>query len=105
MTICIAGICEKSSSIILASDSMITNPGLSIEFEHPTKKMTFLSESCIALTAGDALAHTELFNIALYEICQLREPSINKIVEKIKECYQNIRHKEIAEKNFKTKRF
>ncbi|MEE9355563.1 MAG: hypothetical protein V3U75_08235 [Methylococcaceae bacterium] len=62
MTICIAGICENGLSLILASDAMLTNEGLSIEFEHPTKKMTCLSDCCIALTAGDALAYTEVFN-------------------------------------------
>lgn len=36
MTICIAAICEQGSSLILTTDSMITNEGLLIQFEHPT---------------------------------------------------------------------
>lgn len=40
MTVCIAAICNGGSDIILATDTMITSEGLSIEFEHPTKKMT-----------------------------------------------------------------
>ncbi|MCK4385992.1 MAG: hypothetical protein KAW52_06985 [candidate division Zixibacteria bacterium] len=98
MTICIGAICEQSSSLILATDSMLTNEGLSIQFEHPTKKMTSLSDSCIALTAGDALAHTELFNMVQDEITKLKAPSVLEIVDKIKECYQRIREKEIKEK-------
>lgn len=98
MTICIAAICEKGSSVVLATDSMLTNEALSIEFEHPTKKMTRLSDSCIALTAGDALAHTELFDIVREEIIKLKAPSAPEIVGKIKECYQRIRKREIKEK-------
>jgi len=98
MTICIAAICEQGSALVLATDSMITNEGLSIEFEHPGKKMTPLSDTCIALTAGDALAHTELFNMVQEEITKLRTPSVIEVVSKIKECYQNIRKREIREK-------
>lgn len=98
MTICIGAICENGSGLILATDSMVTNEGLSIQFEHPTKKMTILSSSCIALTAGDALAHTELFNIVQGEVTRLKSPSVIEIVEKIKENYQCIRRREIEEK-------
>jgi len=71
MTICIGAINSMGSSVVVASDSMITNDYLSIEFEHPIMKMTLLSDSCIALTAGDALAHTELFNDAYSNIDHL----------------------------------
>ncbi len=97
MTICIGSICEQESAVILVTDSMIINPGLSIQFEHSSRKMTRLSESCIALTAGDALAHTELFNVVSMEVGKLRKPSITEIVTKIKDCYQDIRKREIRE--------
>lgn len=98
MTICIAAICKESSTLILATDSMLTNEALSIQFEHPVKKMTYLSNNCVALTAGDALAHTELFNIVQKKITKLKEPSVIEVVTKIKECYQGIRKIEIIEK-------
>lgn len=98
MTICIAAICKQSSSLILTTDSMLTNKALSIQFEHPMKKMTHLAESCIALTAGDALAHTELFNMVQGEITRLKAPSVIEVISKIKECYQHIRKSEIKEK-------
>jgi len=98
MTICIAAICEQGSNLVLATDSMITSEALSVQFEHPTKKMTHLSESCIALTAGDALAHTELFNMVQGKITKLKAPSVVEIVDKIKECYQHIRKSEMNEK-------
>ncbi len=98
MTICLAAICDNGSRLVVASDSMITNPALSIEFEHLTKKMTELSDRCVALTAGDALAHTELFNSVQDEIEKLKSPTLKNIISKIKECYQEIRKREITER-------
>lgn len=85
MTICIALICNNGSNAVLVTDSMITNVGLSIEFEHPTKKMTTLSQCCAALTAGDALADTELFNMVHQEIHNLCIVYDKEIVELAKE--------------------
>lgn len=98
MTICISAICDEGKKIILASDSMLTNPGLSLQFEQPTRKMTELSQSCIALTSGDALAHTEMFGAVQQDIEALKKPSIDKIVKTVKDCYQNIRKREIEER-------
>jgi hypothetical protein len=105
MTICIAAICDGNSSAILASDSMLTNQGLLIQFEHPTKKMTRLSETCIALTAGDALAYTELFGMVEIQIKELREPSVFQIVDRVKGCYQLIREVEIKERILRPRGF
>jgi 20S proteasome alpha/beta subunit len=96
MTICIAAICEKGSTLVLASDRAVTS-NLSIEFEHPGKKMTLLSEGCYAMTAGDALAYTELFEEAQDEIAAHKAPSIKEIVAKVKACYQERRKAEIIE--------
>lgn len=98
MTICIAAICKQGSTLILSADRMLTSDALSIQFEHPSKKASLLSDSCIALTAGDALAHTELFNEVQGEIAKLRSPSVSEVVTKIKECYQRIRAREIGER-------
>jgi len=97
-TICIAAICNEGSSLVLATDSMVTNEGLSIQFEHPTRKMTHLSDSCVALTAGDALAHTELFDLVQTKIAALKAPSIVEIVSEIKGCYQSLREQEMKER-------
>ena len=98
MTICIGGICNNARTVILAADSMLTNEALSIEFEHPTKKMTCLGDRCIALTAGDALAHTELFDMVQAKIGNQKSPSVLEIVATVKECYQKIRLREIRER-------
>jgi len=97
VTICIAAACERGKNIILASDSMITSPGLSVQFEHPGRKITSLSHQCMALTAGDALAHTELFNEVTAYLKKLRDPSVSEIVETIKKRYKKIRRKTIIE--------
>lgn len=98
MTICISAICENGTSLILAADTMLTNRALSIQFEHPTRKIINLAKNCVALTAGDALAHTELFNMVQNYISQLKSPSIFDIVDCVKKSYQEIRKREIKEK-------
>src|SRR5262245_24716547 len=98
MTVCIAAACEESSCVVVAADTMVTNEGIPIQFEHQGRKIADLSSNCIALTAGDALAHTELFNVVQGEIGRLREPSVWEIVATIKKCYQQTRRSEILER-------
>jgi len=95
MTICIAAMCDKGSALVLAADRAVTS-SLSIEFEHPGKKMTLLSKGCYALTSGDALAYTELFEEVRDEIAMQKSPSM-KVLSKIKSCYQRRRRDAIAE--------
>lgn len=85
MTICIGAICDDHDKVILASDRMITASYPSIEFEHALPKMEKLSNSCVALTAGSALAHTELFKHTKTEINEISNPSISLITKNIKE--------------------
>lgn len=98
MTVCIAAICEEGTHVILATDTMVTNPGIPIEFEHPSKKMTPLAQNCVARTAGDALAHSELFAMARSHVNQFRDPSVDQVVVTIKECYQKVRKNEVRER-------
>ena len=64
MTICIASICAGGKAIVAASDRMVTAEFLAMEFEHPGSKIEKLDGTCVGLTAGDALAATELFAAA-----------------------------------------
>lgn len=105
MTVCVAVSCEQGSCLVVAADTMVTSDLLSREFEHPGRKIVDLSESCIALTAGDALAHTELFNMVHDEIAELKEPSVIQIVETIKHRYQETRKKLIIERVLEPKGF
>jgi hypothetical protein len=97
VTVCIASICKEGKALVLASDCMITSTSLSLNFEHAGKKMSPLS-GCVALTAGDALAYTELFNLANIEVEKLKQPSVAEVVTKIKDCYQTIRKNEVVER-------
>jgi 20S proteasome alpha/beta subunit len=97
MTLCLAATCDKGQGVIIAADRMMTS-GLSIEFEHQSsRKIIEVSPRCFALTAGDALAHTELFTTVQARIGRLADPSVEESVETIKECYQTIRQKRIVE--------
>ncbi len=98
MTVCIAAICCHGRSVVVASDTMVTNTGISIEFEHRGSKIIELSPTCAAMTAGDALAHTELFGMVRQELSELRSPSVFQIVDQIKKCYKAVRHQEICER-------
>lgn len=99
MTICIAVICDKNKDpkVILAGDRMITGSHLSIEFEYPEPKLIQLTNNCAVATAGDALAHTELFSIVKNELSLLRSPQIAQIVECIKDSYVKVRMKRIQD--------
>ena len=55
MTICIATSCDDSQSIVVASDRMLTAPFLTVEFDHHDAKIDQIGDSCVALSAGDAL--------------------------------------------------
>jgi len=59
MTFCIGAICDKGNSIIISSDGMITSRMPPIEFETKNKKISELSNKCLVLTAGDALAQAD----------------------------------------------
>lgn len=98
MTICIGAICEESRYVVMASDAMITSEHLSIQFEHTASKLLRLSANCAVATAGDALAHTELINLAMRETERLKSPSVEELVAKLKECYKSIRKRQLIER-------
>jgi len=82
----------------MISDAMLTSDVLSIKFEHRTPKLTELSDNCVAATAGDALAHTPLFELAKTELNNLKSPLVSDIVDCLKICYKELRQKEILER-------
>jgi 20S proteasome alpha/beta subunit len=88
---------NSDSKVIMISDTMITSPHLSIEFEHRTPKIMALSDNCVACAAGNALLHSELFDKARMEVGQLKSPSILQIVGCVKKCYRAMREQGILE--------
>lgn len=105
MTICLAAICDDGKHIIMVTDAMITGEHLSIEFEHKTPKIIKLADNCAVATAGDALAHTELFEAVRENIDKLKAPMISDIVECIKGCFIELRQREIEERILKPRGF
>lgn len=100
MTVCIAALCEKSSGVVLVADRMITS-GLAIQFEHPVSgKVTALSENCLAMTAGDALAYTELFDAVQRTTSNRQSTTVEEYVEVLKGTYQELRKRQIVERIF-----
>jgi hypothetical protein len=69
-----------------------------VQFETATRKMTDLSEYCIALTAGDALAYAELFDDVKADIEANSQSGVDNIVFKIKESYKSLRKRAILER-------
>ena len=62
MTICIAALCDRGKSVVVAADRMMTAPFLTIEFDHPNAKIDVIGQRCVALSAGDVLAVTEVLS-------------------------------------------
>lgn len=83
MTICIGAICDEGKKAVATSDRMITITMPPIEYEHAVPKISKISKSCIALTSGSALAHTDLCREAQSRISGMSAPSIKTIVDKI----------------------
>jgi len=105
MTICLGTICDDGKYVILVTDAMITGEHLSIEFEHKSPKITKLADNCAVATAGDALAHTELFEAVRADIDKLRTPRIFDIVNCIKECFIKLRQEEIDDRILRPRGF
>ena len=97
MTVCIGNICQSNSAVVLVADRMVTS-GLGIEFEQPiTNKVTLLSDNCVALTAGNAFAFTELFNAVQVRTANSKFTSVEQFIEVIKVTYQAVRQQKMAE--------
>lgn len=96
MTICIATICDDFKKIVVASDRMITGSYPPIEFEHESSKINKLTNSCVMLTAGDALICEELLQEAKLKIGKEDSNlSISQIKDVIQNEYEKLRKREI----------
>lgn len=95
MTICIGTICEQSKIAIAVADRMITGPD--IEFEHDTCKLEPLPGNCVGLTAGSALAHTELFKAVVEDMSGRSAPLVDEVTKAVKKAFGTIRRREIDE--------
>jgi 20S proteasome alpha/beta subunit len=97
MTIAIGALCNSGKAVIVASDRMITGRYPPIEFEHNVSKVEPLGPSCVTATAGNALAHIEVFRSVRAKLYQLQAPPISAIVDGIKDAYQRERRRRTEE--------
>ena len=95
MTICIAAIGGSGKFVVVASDRMVTASPPPIEFEHNSRKITEVSQHCVVLTAGDALAHVELCNEAIIMTQAVRILSTRQIAGEIQKAYVEQRKEQV----------
>jgi len=84
---------------------MLTNPVLSVEFEHDEPKYQVLSKTCVALTAGEALVPTELCEEVALEVEQKASPKISNIAEIFCDKFRECKMKMVEERYFKPRGF
>jgi hypothetical protein len=60
VTVCVAALCDDNTTIIGASDRMLTSGTGDIEFEPPQTKIVNLTSSIAIMIAGDAILQTEI---------------------------------------------
>jgi hypothetical protein len=58
MTVCVAAICENNSTVVCASDRMLTTGD--VEFEPQKSKIILLTNSIIIMTAGDSSLQSKI---------------------------------------------
>lgn len=105
MTVCIGVLCQNRKAAVLVADRMVTS-GLDIEFEHPvSNKVAKLSETCVALTAGNALATTELIRDVRDATENRVFTGVERFVEVVKRSFQELRKRQIIEQYLMPKGF
>lgn len=105
LTICIASVCDSFKKAVVTSDRMMTAGDLTVAFEHDEPKITELAGNCLALTAGPALVHTDLFRSVKSTIHARATPPISEILDKVKKEYLKIRSRQIEERYFRVRGF
>ncbi len=101
LTIIVGAICSGGKSAIVAADRMLTQEGLSVEFETLEPKIEEITKSCVVMTAGDALIKHEILQSAKASIGSSAISQIPQLVEEIKKAFVNERKKRFEEAELK----
>lgn len=83
--------CDEAQTVVAVADRMISVEFLSLQFEQHTRKVERIGERFVALTAGDALGHTEIIRAATQEIAQLSQPSVYDVALQVERCFIDAR--------------
>lgn len=97
MTICLALLSDKGKQVVAVADRMVSVDFLSLEFESRTRKVDVIGKTFAALTAGNALGHTELLRRVSTELSNLSQPTVRDVAHRIESAYEEERHN-LAEK-------
>lgn len=104
MTICIVGVCDLRDGLprtaVAIADRMITAGDTEFEQE-AFSKIDTLTGNCVAITAGSALAHTDLFNATKAKFIGTPAPPIDQVVTEIKSNFVKYRTARAVERYFK----
>ncbi len=95
MTVCIAACGDDGSSVVVASDRMLSAPFLTVEFDHLDTKISQIDKRCVALSSGDALCVQEILIGGLGAANQLQNPPISTLAEQIKFKFCDVRKQRI----------
>jgi len=82
--------------VAVAADRMVTGGMPQVEFEHKGSKIIRLSDNCMALTAGDALAGKTLFDAVCAQLGSEDHP-VARIVEVVKAELRRQRNRQAEE--------
>ena len=82
---------------MVASDRMLSAPFLTLEFDHADAKIDPIGNSCVALTAGDALSVQDILVGGFGVATQLMDPQVDLIAEQIRSRFVEVRKRRINE--------
>ncbi len=91
MTVCIAANCAGCNAVVVASDRMLSAPFLTLEFDHPDAKIDQVSQTCVALTSGDALAAQDVLADGAGYAGQLQNPFVTNFADQIRQKFVEAR--------------
>ena len=101
MTVCIGLICDSKKRAIVIADRMITQEGISVQFEHTESKIKKLAPNCLALVSGSATICEDIFEPVISRFKRLKNVRISKIASEVAASYSQIRSKKIEEIHFR----
>jgi 20S proteasome alpha/beta subunit len=90
--------CNKAQNVVAVADRMVSVEFLSLQFEQHTRKVERIGEHFVALTAGDALGHTEIIRATTQEIARLSQPTVFEVASQVETCFIRARQN-LAEKS------
>lgn len=97
MTVCIAAICEKGKSIVVAADRMFTSPPpVNIEFESDESKIEHFLDGIVVLPSGNTAIVTEILDAAKEKMSG-KATTMSEVGELIRTGYETIRARKAEE--------